>query len=187
MTYQMFVPLRPGPNHFQYAGTRSRFNPGKGRPFGLGQPANAHEIEPVSRGNRHREQPSSPNRARMLQAEMPAQCRAPLGCHGFARLVKIFETGGTVDTVDHQRVIMLIELPQEEEKFGSGSGYLADVMAATQARFSARKQEILRLFGQADAGNAPNAAVLGLASSPAFGGAETCGQTSGLTSTLRES
>ncbi|MBO0880057.1 MAG: hypothetical protein J2P17_06780, partial [Mycobacterium sp.] len=47
----------------------------------------------------------------------------------------------------------VIDLPQEQEKFGSGSGYLADVMAATQARFSHRKQEILRLFAEADAAN----------------------------------
>ncbi|MBY8887009.1 aromatic ring-hydroxylating dioxygenase subunit alpha [Streptomyces sp. PTM05] len=43
----------------------------------------------------------------------------------------------------------IIELPQEHEKFGNGAAYLADVMAATQARFSPRKNEILQRFAMA--------------------------------------
>jgi 5,5'-dehydrodivanillate O-demethylase len=44
----------------------------------------------------------------------------------------------------------LIEVPQEREKFGKGSGYLADVLAATQSRFSPRRDEIVRRFAEAD-------------------------------------
>lgn len=45
----------------------------------------------------------------------------------------------------------VFELPQEDNKFGNGSGYLRDALNATQARFSPRKEEILRLFAEADA------------------------------------
>ncbi|MEU9349071.1 Rieske 2Fe-2S domain-containing protein [Streptomyces sp. NPDC048278] len=51
----------------------------------------------------------------------------------------------------------VIELPQEHEKFGNGSAYLADVMNATQARFSGRREEILRRFAEADAETRPDA------------------------------
>lgn len=44
----------------------------------------------------------------------------------------------------------VVRLPQEEEKFGRGSGYIRDVLNATQARFSNRREEILRAY--ADAG-----------------------------------
>jgi 5,5'-dehydrodivanillate O-demethylase oxygenase subunit len=42
-----------------------------------------------------------------------------------------------------------ISVPQEREKFGNGAAYLADVMSATQARFSPRRDEILRRFAEA--------------------------------------
>ena len=47
-----------------------------------------------------------------------------------------------------------IEVPQEREKFGIGANYLADVLAATQARFSPRRDEIVRLFAEAAQQNA---------------------------------
>ena len=43
----------------------------------------------------------------------------------------------------------VIDLPQEREKFGQGSAYLSDVLSATQARFSPRRDEILRRFAEA--------------------------------------
>jgi 5,5'-dehydrodivanillate O-demethylase len=43
----------------------------------------------------------------------------------------------------------VIDLPQEREKFGQGSAYLRDVLSATQARFSPRRDEIFRRFAEA--------------------------------------
>jgi 5,5'-dehydrodivanillate O-demethylase len=43
----------------------------------------------------------------------------------------------------------VIDLPQEREKFGKGSAFLADLLAATQARFSPRREEILARFAEA--------------------------------------
>lgn len=45
----------------------------------------------------------------------------------------------------------VIDIPQEREKFGKGSAYLADVLSATQARFSPRRDEIARRFAEANA------------------------------------
>jgi 5,5'-dehydrodivanillate O-demethylase len=45
---------------------------------------------------------------------------------------------------------MVIDVPQEEEKFGDGSAYLVDVLSATQARFSPRRDEILGYYSKAD-------------------------------------
>ncbi|MDT4989514.1 MAG: 5,5-dehydrodivanillate O-demethylase oxygenase subunit, partial [Micromonosporaceae bacterium] len=43
----------------------------------------------------------------------------------------------------------VIGLPQEIEKFGAGAGYLHDVLTATQARFSPRRDEIVRRYAEA--------------------------------------
>jgi 5,5'-dehydrodivanillate O-demethylase len=45
----------------------------------------------------------------------------------------------------------VIDLPQEVEKFGAGAGYLRDVLSATQARFSPRRDEIMRRYAEAGA------------------------------------
>jgi 5,5'-dehydrodivanillate O-demethylase len=52
----------------------------------------------------------------------------------------------------HRTATGVIDLPQEREKFGKGSAYLRDVLAATQARFSPRRDEILKLFAEAGEG-----------------------------------
>jgi 5,5'-dehydrodivanillate O-demethylase len=44
---------------------------------------------------------------------------------------------------------VVIDLRQEEEKFGQGTGFLRDVLAATQARFSPRRDEIARRYAAA--------------------------------------
>jgi 5,5'-dehydrodivanillate O-demethylase len=49
-----------------------------------------------------------------------------------------------------ENALEIIDLPQEHEKFGNGAAYLADVMSATQARFSPRREEIIRRFAEAD-------------------------------------
>ncbi len=43
----------------------------------------------------------------------------------------------------------VIDVVQEREKFGKGSAFLADLLAATQARFSPRRDEIIRRFAEA--------------------------------------
>jgi 5,5'-dehydrodivanillate O-demethylase len=43
----------------------------------------------------------------------------------------------------------VIDLRQEEEKFGRGAGFVRDVLAATQARFSPRRVEIARRYAEA--------------------------------------
>ena len=43
----------------------------------------------------------------------------------------------------------VIDLPQEVEKFGQGASYLHDVLIATQARFSPRRDEIVRRYREA--------------------------------------
>jgi 5,5'-dehydrodivanillate O-demethylase len=43
----------------------------------------------------------------------------------------------------------VIDLPQEIEKFGAGAGYLHDVLTATQARFSPRRDEIVQRYARA--------------------------------------
>ncbi|HEY2671026.1 MAG TPA: Rieske 2Fe-2S domain-containing protein [Rugosimonospora sp.] len=43
----------------------------------------------------------------------------------------------------------VIDLPQEEEKFGSGAGFVRDLLTATQARFSPRRAEIVRRYAAA--------------------------------------
>jgi 5,5'-dehydrodivanillate O-demethylase oxygenase subunit len=55
----------------------------------------------------------------------------------------------------------VIDLPQEIEKFGAGAGYLRDVLSATQARFSPRRDEILRRYAEAgvDLGRAADLGV----------------------------
>lgn len=40
----------------------------------------------------------------------------------------------------------VIDVPQEEEKFGNGAAYVEDVLNATQARFSPRRDEILKRY-----------------------------------------
>lgn len=45
----------------------------------------------------------------------------------------------------------VIDLPQEREKFGDGTAFLADLLAATHARFSPRREEILKRFADAGA------------------------------------
>jgi 5,5'-dehydrodivanillate O-demethylase len=52
--------------------------------------------------------------------------------------INVFREGGEV-----------IDLPQEREKFGKGSAFLADLLSATQARFSPRRDEIVRRFAEA--------------------------------------
>ncbi|MGA4837581.1 Rieske 2Fe-2S domain-containing protein [Streptomyces sp. G45] len=42
----------------------------------------------------------------------------------------------------------VIELPQEQEKFGDGLGYVRDVLAASQARFSTRLADIRRRYAE---------------------------------------
>jgi 5,5'-dehydrodivanillate O-demethylase len=69
----------------------------------------------------------------------------------FEQMERVAAGEDPMNTVRGEAAMRPIDLPQEKEKFGKGSAYLADVLSATQARFSPRRDEIIRRFAEADA------------------------------------